>query len=124
MDGSRWFWPIVVGGTAATWLGAWVVSQNTSFRLPLAAVVVAEWLVAALCGAVWYRADPSLLAAGSIALPLAVLWTVDALLGLPRVASLAIWAAGFGGFLALASSHTLTAWWYRFVLRSRRDPPR
>jgi hypothetical protein len=122
-DGSRWFWPIVVVGTLAIWLGEWAIAELTTFRLPLAAILATQWLIAGALGALWYRGDPSLLAAASIALPIGALWTANILLPLPRLAQVAIYGAGLGLFFALASSDALTAWWYRVILRSRRVPP-
>ena len=124
MDGSRWFWPVVVVGTLSLWVLEWALSQAIPLRLPMAAGVAVEWAVAILCGAMWYRADPSPLAASSITIALAALWTVDVLLDVPVVVHVAILAVGIGGFYALASSYPLAAWWYRVILRSRRVPPR
>ena len=120
---TRWFWSIVVAGPIIVWLAEYALSQLAPGIFSRPANAAFGVVLAIVCGALWRRLDRSLLAAASIAIPLAVVWTFNAFVDVPRLAHLAIYAVGVGFFVVMASSAPLVGWWYRVILRTARQPP-
>ena len=123
-DDSRWFWPTVIVGTVGIGAVGWGLSR-TDFAYLLWPIALAWALLIPLgFGLLLVRVGHPVVAALSVAVPLAILFVASAMFVHPAPLRLAANAVGIGFLLAFAGSDRLVAWWYRVVLFSTWRPPR